>query len=348
MVDYYIERLNESNAVKWEEFNNNSNEGSFFHSLKWKQIIENTLDLRTQYYLLFKNNNVLGILPFVEQKIYLFNGLVPLPGTEYNYAIIRDYSDPSVFQDITKALYNENQRKISFISFSTIHREIIDNVQKEFPVFPYADAGFMTLDLQESPPQKIWDNFSKKGGQRKFIRRFHENGFKVTELKDRDDLKVFYRYFQENMNHLGVKPPLFSHFTYLRNIFSSDEMRIILLSKDSTVAGGALMFTHKPQKTVYLHYLSLNRSLPTTYHPSYYLYWEGINWAWKNNFETVALGGQHKDEKNPRYIMKKNFGGIFKPIYSNMITLTKNFTMVRKSKQIYNRLFYKNRFNSSG
>jgi lipid II:glycine glycyltransferase (peptidoglycan interpeptide bridge formation enzyme) len=117
-------------------------------------------------------------------------------------------------------------------------------------------------------------------------------------------------------------------------------MRITLLSKNSTVAGGLLMFTYKPQKTVYFQYLSLNRTLPNTYHPTYYLFWEAINWAWNNNYEKISFGPQHLDENNPRYRIKNEFGGNFEPIYSKMIPLTNLFTLGYKGKQYLNRLHF--------
>jgi lipid II:glycine glycyltransferase (peptidoglycan interpeptide bridge formation enzyme) len=104
-------------------------------------------------------------------------------------------------------------------------------------------------------------------------------------------------------------------------------MRITLLSKKSLIAGGLLMFPNKLKKTVYFSYLSLNRNLPNTYHPTYYLWWEAINWAWNNNYENISLGAQYFDENNPRYRIKNEFGAKFKPIYSKLISLKKIFTL---------------------
>jgi|APFre7841882654_1041346.scaffolds.fasta_scaffold05419_2 lipid II:glycine glycyltransferase (peptidoglycan interpeptide bridge formation enzyme) len=339
MVDYYLERLDENNAVKWDEFNNQSPEGSFYHSLKWKKIIDKNSNFRTHYFLLFKNNSAYGIFPFVERTIYAFNGFIPVPDPTDLTAIIQDYNDPSSMQYVIKELrkINENHKKLSFICFSTLHKETIDTI-KNYPIFPYGvDGGHMVLNLRLSPPEKIWDNFSAKKGQRKFIRRFDENGYSLTEIQSLDDLKLFYNYYQENIKFIGGTLQTFSHFTDLWNNFLSNEMRITLLSKNSTIAGGVLMLTFKPQKTVYLHYLSLNRNLPNTYHPSYYLFWEAINWAWNNGYEKVSFGTQHLYENNPRFRIKNDFGVNFEPIYSKMIPLTKLFILGYKCKQYLNK-----------
>lgn len=213
-----------------------------------------------------------------------------------------------------------------------MHKEVINNIVN-FPIFPYRDDGNMILNLRESPPKKIWENFSAKKGQRKFIRRFDEMGFSVTELNLHDDLKIFYKYYKENINFIGGNPHTFSHFTDLWDNLVSDELRITLLSKNSTVAGGLLMFVYKPQKTVYFQYLCLNRNLPNTYHSTYYLFWEAINWAWNNNYEKISYGAQNFEGTNQRYKIKNECRGNFEPIYSKMIPLTKIFTIGYKYKQ---------------
>ena len=338
MQNYYIERLNNKNANIWEEFNNNSSEGSFFHSLKWKQIFEDTTHIQAHYFLFFKDDIIFGIFPFFERNIHFFRGLVPLQGFGHHNAIILDHRDSSAVQYLIKECrkIKIRHKKISFIGLSTLHMETLDALQ-EYQKYPYSNDGNMILNLRETPPDKIWNTFSAKKGQRKFIRRFDENGFKITELNSLKDLELFYRYYKENINTInGILQP-FSHFALLYKLLLSDEMRVTLLSKDSVYAGGLLMFTHKPQKAVYLQYLSLNRNLPNAYHPTYYLFWEAINWAWTNHYDKISFGAQQLDENNPRYHIKKEFGGHFEPLYSNMIPLSKMFTLGHIGNQYINR-----------
>jgi len=328
MAEYSLERLHADNAGLWENFNNTSHEGSFFHSLKWKQILDTTTQARTHYFLLFKDGDIFGTFPFIEGKIHYFNGLVPLPGCGHNNAIIQDCRDSAAIHYVLRELrkLTTNTTKFSFICLSTLHKETLEHI-KQFPTYPYRNEGNMILDIRQSPPDRIWDTFTAKKGQRKFIRRFDEQEFQLTELKSLDDLKLFYQYYKENIDFIGGRLQTFSHFEFLlRNVSLSDEMRITWLSKDSTVAGGVLMFTHKPQKTVYLQYLSLNRSLPNTYHPSYYLFWEAITWAWKNNYEKISFGVQELDEHDSRYRIKSELGGNFEPLHSKMIAVSNIFS----------------------
>jgi hypothetical protein len=331
MVDYYIEYLNEDNALIWDEFNKNSEEGSFFHSLQWKKVIDNTSDINSKYYLLFKNDHIHGIFPFIERKIYFFTGLVPLQGFGHNNAILLDANNAPALQNAIQEI-NKHHQRISFISLSTLHERIIDNL-RDYSIFPYEDNGNMMLDLRESPPERIWNNFSAKIGQRKYIRRFDEKGFKIVEVNSLDDLKLFYKYYKENINLIGGKPQSLSHFMYLWNLFSSDKMRITFLSKDSIIAGGLLMFADRPRNTLYFTYLSLNKNLPNTYHPTYPIFWEAINWAWDNKYNKISFGAQRFDTKSPRYRIKNQFGATFEPLYSRMLSLSNFFTLTFKCKQ---------------
>jgi hypothetical protein len=344
LVEYYLESLNESNSIKWETFNNNSIEGSFFHNLKWRQIFENLTRSKTNYFLLYKNNTIIGIFPFIEQNVRLFKGYSPIFEPPLHF-LMKDYSEISDFKYFLKTFQVINDKKISFICFSTLHKEIFNN-SVNFPVFPYrdfADFGNMTLNLLEYPPEKIWANFSRKKGQKKYIRRFEEKGFQINEVTSYDDLKRFYKYYQENLEFIhGTRYP-FSHFVDLWNILSRDEMRITLLSKNSLISGGLLMFTYKPQNTVYFQYLSINRKLPPYYHPTYYLFWEAINWAWMNKYEKVSFGAQHFEKNNnPRYRIKSEFGAKFEPLHSRIISLTKIFTLSYKCKRFMDRVRFKN------
>jgi lipid II:glycine glycyltransferase (peptidoglycan interpeptide bridge formation enzyme) len=342
MADYYLERLNEENAKRWEEFNAASPDGSLFHSLKWKPIAERFSRTPWHHFLLYKNDAVVGLFPLIENTIHGFRGFVPASYPMSLPLILKDYSDPFALQYAIEELrgMDGDRKQISFICPATLHSETFDTITT-YPLFPYPFSnspyegeGDMVLDLSESPPETIWNAFSNKKGQRKMIRRFEENGFEITEVRSEDDLRLFYQYYEENMRHIGGNLPLFSCFTEMLKTMS-DEIRITLLSKGSLVAGGAFNILDRPRRKVHGVYLSLNRALPNKYSPSYYLYWEAVNWAWENDYEKFTFGREYSNdlnERNPHYRMKRDFGARFEPIFSRMIPLTKIFTLGVKYK----------------
>lgn len=327
MDDLRFERLNEENAEDWEQFNNYSEEGSFFHSLKWKQIAEKSSDIRDHYSLLYRNENVIGIFPFVGDNFYRFGGLAPARDPQRLHAILKDSGDPFAMRHIIGELRRLGRNsRISFLHVSTLHQETLNTIS-DIPSFVLPDRGDMILDLSKNSPETIWDTFSAKKGQRKFIRRFEKKGFGITEAKSVDELKLFYGHYYNNIKFIGEEPQPFTRFTDLCDGMS-DDVRVTLLAKGSLIAGGMLMVTDKPRRKIHTLYLSLNRDLPNTYHPPYYLWWDAINWAWENHYEKIGFGVQAFDENSPRYRIKYDFGArIDAMMYSRVIPLTKLFSI---------------------
>lgn len=333
MAEYRLEQLDDENAAAWEEFNNASPEGTLFHSLRWKRISEAGDAPRPQYFLLYRDDELFGLLPFVEHDIHFFRGLSYPSGPLRLQPILRDYSDPSAMQFVMREIQhlNGHQRKISYIRVSATQREVLDTISS-YTLFPLPEIGDMILDLSQTPPEKVWDSFSAKKGQRKFIRRFDENGFSIAEARSEDDLKVFYRYYEENIRHIGGKVQPYALLSAIRDAMP-DETRVTILSDGSLVAGGMFMIADRARSTLYTAFLSLNRALPNTYHPSYYLWWEAMNWARENGMDRVSFGAQHRDETNPRYRVKYDLGARLQPMYSRIVSLNRVFSMGYRVKQ---------------
>ena len=263
--EYHLERLDEENAGKWEEFNIKSPEGSLYHSLKWKQVAERCSNIKRHYFLFYKNNAVTGIFPLIEQNIQFFRGFLPESDPMTLHSILEDYLDPSCMHYVIPEFqnYSKGRKKISYLHFSTLHKETIDNITNH-KLYPYDENGDMVLDLSKTPPEKIWDNFSAKKGQRKFIRRFEVDGFEITEAQSYQDLETFHKYYEGNVKHMGGDLRPISHIIDLWDSFLPDGMRILLLSKKTIVAGGVIILPYRPRRTVYLNLLALNRDLPHT------------------------------------------------------------------------------------
>jgi hypothetical protein len=335
MAEYHLERLTEANAKRWDDFNAASPEGDFFHSLRWKPIAEAQNRSPRHDFLLFKNDAVVGLFPCLEHTIQRFSGLVPASYPMTLHAILEDYRDPVALQCAIEELkrLNGGSKKISFVCPATVRQEAFDAITA-YPLYPYPFSpgdveGDMVLDLSRSPPEKLWDSFTARSGQRTKIRQFEKSGFEIREVRTEDDLHLFYRYYAENMKYIGGSLPPLSFFAGLLETMP-DEVRITLLSKGPLVAGGTLNILDRPRRRVHGIYLSLNRDLPNKYSPSYYIYWDSLVWAWENHYEKVTFGREYaKDlnDSNPRYRIKRDFGAEFEPVHSRMVPLSRIFAM---------------------
>lgn len=336
MADYHCERLSEGNAAAWEGLRIASPEGTLFHSLKWMRIAERQAGAPWCYHLLYKNESVCGLFPLAEHTIHGYRGFVPASFPMTLNAVINECNDPylldTVIDDLQRMYWN--RKRISFVCTASLRSDLFDTITTH-PVFPYPfdryydGEGEMILDLRERPPEAIWDSFSARSAQRKYIRRFEENGFTITEVRSEAELRRFYDYYSANIAHIGGTHSDFSHFLDMWTLLHK-EIRISLLSKGSIIAGGLLQLRDLPRKTVYAAYLSLNRNLPNTYHPTVYLFWEAVNWAHENRFERLSFGREYVQdlkERNPRTRNKQEFGARFVPMFSRIVPLTRIFAM---------------------
>jgi hypothetical protein len=326
-MGYSIEELSESNIHQWEEFNNRSPEGTLFHSIRWKNILEETRKLQLRYYLIFEGQRVVGICPFVEQSMKkLFRGLNGIPRSDYNNIILDGIIDPDHINEILSLF----SKRYSYLFFDTYDPALPERI--EYDNIPNEAGSNMLLDLNHNSPEVIWKEILSKDDRYK-ITRFEKGGFVVQEITDGDAIEDFYKYYAENLNH--IKGYVLPHacFQKLLDIFSPDEVRVAVLTNNGLFAGGNLTMLDPARKIAYFTFLALNRNLPNKYSPTYYLSWEGINWAWENGYERVSFGRERPD--NPRVRGKQKFGAERVPIHSRVVLLSKTASRLYQLRKTF-------------
>ena len=311
---YAIELLSESNAHRWEEFNTRSREGTPFHRLEWKDTIESAMKLKARYFLILKDGKVAGICPFVEQSMHVFRGLNSMPRSDYNNMILDGITDPDHVNEVLSLF----SKRYSYLFFDTYDPTLLEGI--EYDTIPNEAGSNMLLDLNHNSPEVIWKEILSKDDRYK-ITRFEKGGFTVQEVSDGNAIEDFYRYYAENLNHINGYVLPRAYFERLVNIFSPDEVRVAVLTNNGVFAGGNLAVLDPSRKIAYFMFLALNRDLPNKYSPTYYLSWEGINWAWENGYERVSFGRERPD--NPRVRGKQKFGAEPVPIHSRVVFLSK-------------------------
>jgi hypothetical protein len=322
---YSIELLSEDNADQWEGFNNQFEEGTLFHSLRWKQVLEDVFHPKLRYYLILNDREIVGISPWAEQSALNFQGLVSIPHSEYNGIMLGDTLNADHFNEILSLF----AKKYSFLHFNTCNPALLDEIG--FTHVPGEDTGHMVTNLRVSPPDAIWAGLSKN--VRFAIRTFEKDGFEVSEISRPGDLDDFYRYYVGNMTHINGKILPLAFFERLLERFP-DEVRVTALSRDGLFAAGSLALLDPARKIFYGNYLAINRDLPNRYTPSYYIMWESINWAWKNGYEKLSSGRQKLEPGNPRFRYKAKFGAEHLPVHSNLVLLSKPMLVSYKIREM--------------
>lgn len=156
-MTYSIELLSGNNAHQWEEFNAHSREGTLFHNLRWKEILEEEFGLKLKYYLIRDDRKVIGICPFIARSVGLFQGLESILHSEYTNAILDDSFDasqmdhllstgavPLLCYDIFNSLKERDHTKVNLMS-GNIHSLSTFNSGFNPQLVPYYGADYSRL-----------------------------------------------------------------------------------------------------------------------------------------------------------------------------------------------------------
>jgi hypothetical protein len=326
MDDYHIEELNPNNENDWEEFNRQIDGGSFFHTLKWKNIMENSFDYKLHYYLIYLNGKVIALCPFCENAFRGFKGLMSIPNSDYRHFLINKQDYNHLEEIVKKIIEIAKTKNYSFVMITTLTSEVKDYLKKYHPLpFPiFSNSGNFNLDLKINPPEKIWhDIFRYK--TRNTIKKMEKDGLKIREANSLDDLKIFYKYYKINLEYKDRHPHSFTHFEKLWATYPPTEMRTTLLCQDENIHGGLLTFIYPPSKTMYCRYIAIDRDIRARYKVADYMHWECVQFASNMKFNTVCFGETPGDPNDATYKYKKSFGGNYEQIYSFILPLSFTF-----------------------
>ena len=311
-----VEKLN--NEQEWEQFVAESSGGTFYHTLKWKRILEEVFACETEYLVIRDASGKLaGICPFaITSKLRLFRILDSLPESDFGGPIIIDEKA----EEAVKALndYLPGLCRGQNITYAKI-RCPSETIMRHFQtsgVTVDTSTGSMNLDLEQKPSDFLWNEvFTQKSAQRTYIRRFEKDGFQNVEARDVNDLDMFYKLYYGNTSYIGGAPHPYSFFRKLWDELYPDYFNIILTVGNGRCIGGEGFFIYPPRKTVYQIYIGLDRDVETQYRTYFYLSWGLIKWCEANGLKVVSFGGTPADPDSQNYWAKSKFGASFNQDY---------------------------------
>jgi len=308
----YIKEL--KNEREWETFLQASPEGTFYHSLKWKEVIQNSFphhSLNHAIYLTIKdaNGTIVGICPgFIQTSMQM---------KIYHSTPYSDYGGPVM------AGHCVEQASLSLRSFLQVFcsdKDIAyakicfmdDKLAQSFKLpSGYVDAnkGIIEIDLKATPSDLIWKKVFSKNRRWK-IRRFKRDGFQAQQARTKSDLIDFYDLYCKNMRYIGASPYPYEFIKNMWRILYPENLRIWLVGKEERI-GGIVVFKYG-QRT-YWAYAGIDRKQGySRYSVVPYLLWKEIKTAEEEGYRYVSLGGTPSDPENPYYLQKMSFGGSFR------------------------------------
>jgi predicted N-acyltransferase len=289
---------------EWETFLQSSPGGTFYHSLKWKEVIEKSFPY-TPLYLTIRdaNGKIAGICPAFITKSMNMGVYCSMPHSECGGPII---SAPYV-QQASLSLQSFLRNVSSNKSIACAKFSFQDNTLTRYFESPlgYVDTsvGLMEIDLKTTPSEFIWNKLFSQNRRRK-IRLVDREGYHAQEARTRSDLRDFYNLYCQNMELINAPPNPYIFFENMWNTLYPSNLRIQLVEKNRRIA--AVLFIRYRER-LYAVYAGLDRTV-RVHGLLNYLWWKEITRAEEEGLRYVCLGSTPSDREHPYYVQKKSFG----------------------------------------
>ncbi len=184
-----IKQLTVGEHARWDEYLDTHPEGTFFHQSGWDDIFQNTLKHRTYYLYAEQSGEIVGILPLVHIKSFLFgNNLTSLPFASTGGPLANS-------SEIVDALEQHAIKIATDLAVGTLEFRLEKASGKSRPVKDlYETFEKSVLADEESNMQAI------RSKQRNIIRKGIKNGLEHRV----DTVDNFYHAYAESVRNLGT------------------------------------------------------------------------------------------------------------------------------------------------
>jgi FemAB-related protein (PEP-CTERM system-associated) len=284
MMKLDVRQVDNEAAGEWDAFVSNSPGASHYHQYAWRHFFSDVFGKESYYLAAYKGDSIVGVLPLVRQKSWLFGDyLVSLPFLNYGGILSED---DQVHARLAKSLGELAGR------LGVSHAEL-----REFSDQPdlasRTDKVTMHLQLPKSA-----DELSKKLGskRRSQIRRPVREGPTVStggiELLDR-----FYAVFSRNMRDIGTPVYPKRMFADILERFA-DDTTIVLVDLNGEPAAAAFLL-HFRNKTE-VPWASTDRRF-NKISINMFLYWQLLTYAIERGSDVFDFGRSSVDSGTYRF-----------------------------------------------
>jgi len=292
-----IKHLDNSNIHQWENYVNAHPDATFYHRHEWKEVMEESFGLKTYYLLAGDKNTVLGILPFVHLKSFLFGSIFcSMPFLNFG-GICADN------EKAEKALLSEASKIVKTSGGDYLELRHKKRSSADIPV--KTNKVSMTLKLDQDT-DVLWNNFKTK--HRTNIRRACKNGLKIR-VGNKDLLNEFYDIISIGWRDLGT--PLYqkSFFENILDVFE-ESIEIYLVYYEGKAIATAFNFLFRNTVDgMWTYSLKEFSKLQT----NYFLYWEMIKRACEKGYKLYNLGRSTSGTGATFY--KKKWNAVTRQLY---------------------------------
>ena len=241
----------------WDRFVDSSVEGTIFHGIAWKKVVEEVFHHTPRYLLAHDNGELRGVLPLFEVRGLLTGHvLVSVPYAVYGGICAADEAAADVL--VAAAREVAEQHKVRYVELRQLGQSRADLPTKElYSTFVRALDTDPEVNLAQVPRK-----------QRRMIRQGVKHG--LIARQGWEFLREFYEIFLISRRHLGSPPFPLALFESIRDRFDKQAQLLTVWSGETAVAGVISLF-HRDRVMPYY-----GAALPSafTLAANDFMYWE--------------------------------------------------------------------------
>ncbi len=284
-----VRPLRESDTGRWDAFVAACTEATFFHRVGWREIFGDVFRHRTHYLLAERGDQVVGVLPLVQLRSWLFgHSLVSLPFAVYGGVATSDAQAREALHRHAVELGRE---------LGVDHLEL-RNIAPAEPQWPRQDL-YVTFRKQLLPDVEA-NMLAIPRKQRAMVRKGIQR-----ELRSEIDAGTdrFFELYADNQHRHGTPPQSRRYFQALKRIFGDDCEVLTVLSPAGEAVSGVLSFYFRDEV---LPYYAGDMPAARELAANDFKYWELMRRACQRGLRVFDYGRSKRDTGS--FDFKKNWG----------------------------------------
>ncbi|MFH1148240.1 MAG: FemAB family XrtA/PEP-CTERM system-associated protein [Pseudomonadota bacterium] len=265
----------------WDEFVMNHPEGTFFHLIGWKNVIESTFRYRSYYIIAEEQDRINAVLPFFAVKSRLFgSSLVSMAFGAYGGVLTLDENAVSPLME--KAQEITKQENLDYFELRNLYRQEADLPVKDlYYVFRREILPTVEENLQAIPRKA-----------RRMIRAGRDKYQLRSDIGREALLPEFYEIYARSVHQLGSPVYPKALFANLLREFKEDGEILLVRTPENKAIAGVMSFFYRDEILPYYA-----GSLPEGKEMAAndFMYWALMEYACEKGYKIFDFGRSKKD-----------------------------------------------------
>ena len=279
-----MEIIDPTQIPDWDQILLNTPGYSFFHSVSWSRVLQESYGYRPKYFTEMKEGRFSVLIPIMEVNSFLTGKRgVSLPFTDSCEPIIEESQKaPEIWAEILASGANQGWKSLEMRSENSF-----------LPDPPPATSFFSHLLDLSGAEKNLFATF--RDSTRRNIKKAVRQGIEVRICDTFEAMKEFYRLLCLTRKRHGLPPqPVYFFKSIYENIISQQKGLIALADYKKQCIAGAVFF-HFGETGIF-KYGASDKNFQQ-FRANNLVMWEGIKWHLKKNVKNLSLGRTERDNR---------------------------------------------------